>query len=98
MSENLYLAGFALIFGLVGAVPGFLLLRFGRWGGFAAMLAALVLIFAYLIFQGLAAPSGWDAIGYGIAAALMVLPAAVGGLIGGGLGHWARKRKLDGSA
>ena len=57
--------------------------------GLAAALAAL---FVWAIVKGRAAPSGWDGVGYAIAAILMLAPALIGLGLGAALAWW-RGRK-----
>ncbi|MDF1715612.1 MAG: hypothetical protein P1U75_02900 [Antarcticimicrobium sp.] len=56
----------------------------------AALLLAMLMVWA--IWTG-RQHQGWDAIGYGIFAALMAAPAILGVLIGGGIGWWRRWRR-----
>lgn len=52
----------------------------------------LAVLMAWAIWMG-RQNQGWDAIGYGILAALMAAPAILGVLIGGGIGWWQRRRR-----
>lgn len=40
--------------------------------------------------------TGWDGLGYVVGAFLMALPALLGCALGGGLGHWRRRRHCGG--
>lgn len=52
----------------------------------------MAVLMAWAIWTG-RQHQGWDAIGYGIFAALMAAPAILGVLIGGGIGWWQRRRR-----
>lgn len=69
---------------LVGFAPGLLMgrrrMHLALWG----LVALLVVAAGYMIRAGRAQGDGWEAIGFGIVAFLMIAP-AVAGLVAGGL-------------
>ncbi|QQA41841.1 hypothetical protein [Pelagovum pacificum] len=76
----------------IGIGPGFVLTRKGRTLPWILSMVMLALVAAWFVFEGRAQDSGWDAIGYGIIAFVMIAPVAVGILVGGLAGLYRRRK------
>lgn len=85
-----------LVIGSVAALVGWGLARGSR--PLVAWVVALIGAVGVLVLWGLAVwTQGWDAIGYAIAAFLLLAPAALGCALGG-LIEWIRRRLKGGGA
>ena len=78
---------------LTGGFGGQALMRHGGWQILLALVLALAALGYWMLLAGRAA-TGFDGIGYAIWLFLAILPALLGLLIGGLVGHLRRRRAL----
>jgi hypothetical protein len=82
-----------LIFLLIGAGVGYWLTSIGQRVSVWLLVAAAAMVFAALIVVGRMQSDGYSAIGYAIAAVLMVAPAGIGALMGLVICHIRSRRE-----
>ncbi|ROU00284.1 hypothetical protein [Histidinibacterium lentulum] len=77
---------------LIGLGPGFLMARKGQAWAAAVLILVGIAAGVWMVLEGRAQTNGWDGIGYGIVAFLMIAPAVAGVTAGAIWGLVARSR------